>query len=221
LLSIVFSSFNRGKRAEVAALLSHLDIRVLSPADFGLDALPPETGDTFLDNAVIKAVAGASVSGLLAVADDSGLEVAALGGLPGVNSARFAGDGHDDSANNTKLLAMLAGEADRSARFVCTTALVIPPGLALPHVESPVEGVKKIDSHALLPEGWTLYSTCGAVSGVIIDEHRGTDGFGYDPIFFRPELGLTFAQIPQETKNALSHRGQAFSRLVPMISKLV
>lgn len=221
MLSIVFASFNRGKRLEVAALLSHLDVRILSPGDFGLDSLPPETGDTFLDNAVIKAVAGASASGLMAVADDSGLEVPALGGLPGVHSARFAGDVHDDAANNARLLSMLAGKVDRSARFVCTTALVIPPGVAVPSLGSEIPGVERIERHPLVPEGWALYSTRGTVNGVMIDEYRGSDGFGFDPVFFCPDLGLTFAEIPRETKNAISHRGQAFSRLVPLLSRLV
>lgn len=220
MVQLVFASFNDGKRREVAALLSHLDIKLMSPLDFGLAGLPPESGQTFLDNAVIKAVAAGTASGLMAVGDDSGLEVDALGGLPGVHSARLAGDGHDDAANNRKLLQMLAGVADRSARFVCTTALVVPPKIPL-HAMPVLEGVTRVQGHPWVPAGWSLYSTSGAVDGRIIDDARGADGFGYDPIFFREDLGLTFAQISRDDKNRLSHRGQAFTRLATLLSRLI
>ncbi len=192
----------------------------MSPVDFGMSGLPPETGSTFLDNAVIKAVAAASASGLMAVGDDSGLQVDALGGMPGVQSARFAGPGHDDAANNRKLLSMLAGVADRSARFVCSAALVIPDAGGAVRGFADLEGVARIDGHPGVPAGWALYSTRGTVEGRIIDDPRGTDGFGYDPIFYRDDLGRTFAEIPRDAKNRLSHRGQAFSRLARLLSLL-
>jgi XTP/dITP diphosphohydrolase len=222
---LVFSSFNTGKRSEVAALLSDIDIEVLSPADIGLKTLPEETGLTFVENAVIKALAAATASGLMAVGDDSGLEVDALCGRPGVHSARYAGVEHDDSANNLKLLSELVGVSNRRARFVCTTAMIIPSdvvvrasALLLP------EAVQLLPDSVTeplgVPVGWTVFCTTGYVEGVIIDDARGTDGFGYDPIFYREDLGRTFAQMTTDEKNLLSHRGQAFARLRELLKLL-
>jgi XTP/dITP diphosphohydrolase len=227
---LVLASFNKGKRREVAALLDGIGMEILSPTDFGMHDLPPETGETFLDNAIIKAAAVAKASGLMAAGDDSGLEVDALGGQPGVRSARYAGDAHDDAANNRRLLAELKDVDDRSARFVCTVALVVPfqvCGCILDPVVScgprpggPRRGLPVPVVHPLVPAGWMAFAATGAVDGVIIDDARGTDGFGYDPIFLKPELGRTFAELTGEEKNALSHRGQAFTSLIPLIRAL-
>ena len=225
---LVFASFNKGKRAEVASLRSRVPnpgLHVVSASDIGLSELPEETGSTFMENAMIKASAAAKASGLMAVADDSGLEVEVLGGRPGVHSARYAGDEHDDAANNSRLLSELAGQDNRRARFVCTTVLLLPGSFSVAKdVDADSIGISRIEDEKLLsyvPDGWSAFSTVGYVEGRIIDEPRGTDGFGYDPIFFRDDLGLTFAQIGREEKNRLSHRGQAFSRLVELFGHLI
>ncbi len=218
-MRLVLASFNNGKRAEVAGILSSVGVDLLSPVDFGLRSLPEETGQTFLDNAVIKAASVAVASGMMAVGDDSGLQVDALNGMPGVMSARFAGPTHDDAANNFRLLELLKGVPDRSAAFVCTAALLVPEMLARAAGGS-VDGVELVRDHPGVPSGWTLFKATGRVEGRIIDEPRGSDGFGYDPLFFVDELGLTFAEIPRDRKNALSHRGEAFSRLIPLLARL-
>lgn len=222
---LVLASFNPSKRREVAKILSGTGIEVLSPPDFGIKGLPPEDGDTFLENALIKAVHVCRATGLCAVGDDSGLEVNALDGRPGVHSARYAltgdvfDDGHNDEANNVKLVSELAGIEDRTASFVCTAALCVPRVLRSDRYSVPAglpDGVEMIDTHPRLPPDIVAFTVRGTVDGVITDEPRGTDGFGYDPIFFVPELGLTFAQVPGDRKNELSHRGQAF-RVLPSL----
>ncbi len=146
-----------------------------------------EDGATFADNARIKALAWMRASGLPALADDSGLEVPALGGLPGVRSARFAGEHADDAANNAKLLGMMQGVEDRRARFVCVVCLAFPDGALL----------------------WGE----GAVEGEILHAPRGARGFGYDPLFFSHELGKTFAEAAPEEKARVSHRARALAAL--------
>ena len=185
---------NRNKVRELAHLLADLDVEVISLADRPEVPDVVEDGDTFTANAVKKARAVAAVTGLPALADDSGLEVDALHGLPGVQSARYAGVGHDDAANNRKLLAALAGvpPARRTARFRCAIALADPTGALGAAVE-----VRE-----------------GACEGVILDAPRGTGGFGYDPHFLDPATGLTAAELPLERKNELSHRGKAMRALI-------
>ena len=146
-----------------------------------------EDGATFADNARLKALAYMRATGLPALADDSGLEVAALGGLPGVRSARFAGEDADDAANNARLLAMMRDVADRRARFVCVVCLVFPDG--------------------------TLLRGEGAVEGEILPAPRGVRGFGYDPLFLSHELGKTFAEAEPEEKARVSHRARALAAL--------
>lgn len=187
--AVVLATRNQGKIREFSALLADLGVEVR-----GLDQYPeigdiPETGDTFLENARIKAVAVAEATGLVAVADDSGLAVDALDGAPGVYSARYAGEHGDSDANNAKLLERLRDVPDekRTARFICCMYAAAPTGEAI---------------HA--QDAW---------EGVIAHGYQGKSGFGYDPIFFDPELGMTAAEMAPEVKNARSHRGKALARL--------
>lgn len=161
-----------------------------SVADF--PQLPPvvEDGETFRENAVKKALTVAKILKEWTLADDSGLEVDALGGAPGVFSARFAGEPGDDKKNNEKLLRLLTNIPieQRTARFRCVLALVSPGG-----------------------EVWTTERTCGGLIGLT---PRGNRGFGYDPLFYLPELGVTMAELPEEKKNEISHRGKAMKDLL-------
>jgi XTP/dITP diphosphohydrolase len=189
---------NRHKVRELAHLLADLGVEVLSLADRPDVPEVVEDGATFAANAVKKARAVAVATGLPALADDSGLEVDALGGQPGVQSARYAGgDGHDDAANNRKLLEALAGVAParRTARFRCAVALADPAG--------------RLGAAVEIREG--------ACEGVIIDAPRGEHGFGYDPIFLVPELGRTFAELTLEEKSGRSHRARAMGAMLPLL----
>ena len=186
---LLVATGNRGKFREIEWILRDEVAKLYSPEDFPAMPLVEEDGATFRENAVKKAQSAASATGKPVIADDSGLEVDALGGRPGVFSARFAGQDADDSKNNTRLLGELASypEEQRTAAFHCVIALCFPDGVC-----------------------WTF---TGALYGVILREPRGTDGFGYDPLFLVPEYGRTLAELPLEVKNALSHRGQALARL--------
>jgi XTP/dITP diphosphohydrolase len=193
----VLATSNRGKVAELTALLSEarLPMRVTPQSELGVDA-PPETGLTFVENALLKARHAARATCLPAIADDSGLSVAALGGAPGVHSARFAGAHADDAANIAKLLASLAARTgDRSARFHCVL-------VALEHADDPAPIVAS-----------------GAWDGEIALAARGTSGFGYDPVFFLPALGVTAAELDSAAKNRVSHRGIALRELVELLKK--
>jgi XTP/dITP diphosphohydrolase len=165
-----------------------------------------ETGDTFLENALLKGRAYAAWSGMAAVADDSGLEVDALGGAPGVRSARYAGPGASDQANLDKLLSALAGVPPerRTARFRCAAVLVDP---------SWGSGGLKLS----LPEQGAEWHAEAAWNGTILDAPRGSGGFGYDPVFLPDGWELTSAEVDQATKDAASHRGKAFRALRPAI----
>lgn len=190
----MLASGNTGKLAEITKLLGNLPVEPVLQA--ALD-IPPaaETAPTFVENALIKARAAASASGLAAIADDSGLQVDALEGAPGVHSARYAGRHGDDRANIDKLLRQLATRpgARRSARFRCVAVF-------LAHADHPVP---------LLAEGvW---------EGEIAPAPSGNGGFGYDPVFLLPSRGLTAAEIDPLVKNRLSHRGQAFADLCRQI----
>lgn len=191
---LVFATRNRGKLVELRALLSDLDVEVLAAADLGVPDVE-EDGATFCANAVKKAREVAAATRLPALADDSGLEVDALGGEPGVHSARYAGRHGDDAANNEKLLARLAGVAPerRTARFRAVVALADPRG----------------------PLGDRVLTAEGACEGVILEAPRGAGGFGYDPLFFSPELGMTFAEAGVGGKGGLSHRARAIVALLP------
>jgi XTP/dITP diphosphohydrolase len=183
---LVIATGNLGKLREFRSLFAELPFELTSSAELKLSS-PEETGATFLANALLKARHAASLSGSAAVADDSGLEVDALGGAPGIYSARYAGVGADDAANNAKLIRALAGlpQERRRARYHC--ALVFVKSAA--------------DSVPLIAEAdW---------QGFILDAPRGSGGFGYDPYFWLPDLGKTAAELPPAEKNRLSHRGRA------------
>ena len=186
---IVLASGNAGKLAEIARILEDLDIDVVPQSALGVtDA--DETGTTFVENALIKARHAVAATGLPAIADDSGICVDALDGRPGVYSARYAGPGADDESNNDLLLSELDGVPDeqRGAAFHCVACFVAPG------MEAPV-----------IAEGeWR---------GRILRERRGTGGFGYDPLFYLPELGKSSAELSPQEKNARSHRGQAIAEL--------
>ncbi len=189
-LELIIATKNKGKASEIEELLQEFDVRVLT-----MDAFPeigeiPETGETFEENALIKARAVARLTGMTALADDSGLEVDALAGAPGVYSARFSGPNATDATNNALLLSRLKGvpSKDRGARFVSVIA-----------VHAPIGGKE------LLARGtW---------SGRIALSPQGGNGFGYDPLFFDEELGLTSAQLEPAEKNKRSHRAAALRRL--------
>jgi XTP/dITP diphosphohydrolase len=189
--SIVFASDNAGKVREISELLNSEQIRIIPQGELGVSDVE-ETGLTFVENAILKARNAAAQSGLAAIADDSGIEVDALQGAPGIYSARFAGVGASDEENLRKLLEALQGvpEAERSARFQCLMVYMR----------------RGEDPTPLICQGtW---------EGRILLAPRGKNGFGYDPIFHVPEENCSAAQLPSDTKNRLSHRGQALRMLV-------
>lgn len=188
--TIVLASNNAGKVREIERLLAESRIQIRPQGEYGVPEAE-ETGLTFVENAILKARNAARHSGLPAIADDSGLEVDALRGAPGIYSARYAGPGATDEANLLKLLADLADvpEAERTARFQCVLVY-------LRHAEDPTPLICQ-----------------GAWEGQILFEPRGTNGFGYDPIFLVPSHGCSSAELDPDTKNRLSHRGQALRRL--------
>ncbi len=192
-MRIVLASGNPGKIREIQAVLAPHGVKILPQTAFSITEIE-ETAPTFVENALLKARNASRFSGLPALADDSGLEVAALNGAPGVYSARYAGPDADDALNNAKLIEALQGieEQERQARFRCVLAFVRHP----------------YDSSPLIAEG--------AWEGVIAEQPLGNGGFGYDPLFFLPELGCTSAQLPPQEKNRLSHRGRALQRLLDL-----
>lgn len=194
---VIIATKNAGKAKEFEHIFSQYNITVKSLLDFEEIEDIVEDGETFEENALIKARAIAKQFNQVVIADDSGLEVDALNGRPGVYSARYAGEGRDDQANIEKVLSELEGvpAEKRGARFVCALALVTPEG-----EESVVRG------------------TC---EGQILTECLGNEGFGYDPIFYLPKLEKTMAQIPKSQKNVLSHRADAFAKLQTILMKLV
>ena len=203
---IVLATRNSGKLHEIQAVLKHLPVRAAGLEEFDGIAEPAETGDTFAENACAKALYYARATGHWCLADDSGLMVDALGGRPGVHSARWAADRcppdcdrqRIDAANNAMLLARLAGVADerRTARFCCAMALADPAGRI-------------------------IVETSGTVEGRIGREPRGENGFGYDPLFYVPSLGCTTAELPPAKKNEISHRGKAARRLANQLGELL
>jgi XTP/dITP diphosphohydrolase len=190
--TLVLASGNPGKLREFRELLAPFDLEIVAQGELGiLDADEPH--DTFVENALAKARHAAALSGLPALADDSGICVRALGGEPGVHSARFAGEPKSDARNNEKLLGLLAGVADRAAHYYAVIVLV---------------------RHAHDPEPLIAQ---GRWHGEVIDVPRGQGGFGYDPHFLLPALGQTAAELSSEQKNAFSHRGQALRRLIELL----
>ncbi len=191
---IVAATANQGKMRELAAALATLGLELVAQSDLGI-ASAPETGSTFVENAIAKARHAAAVAGLPAIADDSGLVVPALGGAPGIRSARYAGDHASDADNNAKLLRALADIENRTAFFYC--ALVYLATAADPAPE-------------IVTARW---------QGTIVDVPRGAKGFGYDPHFLVPPLGSTAAELSLADKNRRSHRGQACRRLATLLAE--
>jgi len=193
-MRVVLATGNSGKLRELQALLAGSAVQIVAQSELGIGAAE-ETGLTFVENAIIKARHAASQSGLAAIADDSGLEVDALGGRPGVHSARYAGPKANDAENNARLLSELThvAPAKRTARYRCVLVLLRSASDPAPLV---CEGV------------W---------EGRITDTPAGQSGFGYDPLFLVGDLGLTAAQLAPQLKNQLSHRGQALQKLVAAI----
>ena len=192
---VVVASDNRGKLRELASALRELGCELVPQGELGI-ASAAETGLTFIENALAKARHAAAAAGLPAIADDSGLVVPALQGAPGIISARYAGEPADDAANNAKLLRALADADDRSAYFYCALAY-----LAAADDPAPVMAFGRWD-------------------GVIVDAHRGANGFGYDPHFLLPTLARTAAELPLAEKNRRSHRGQACRALAAALADL-
>ena len=193
---VVIATKNKGKAKDFEALFQPLGFEVVTMFDVAPDMEIEETGTTFEENAVLKAETLAKELNMIVIADDSGLAVDALDGAPGVYSARYAGD-HDDEANIVKVLENLAGvpEEKRTARFMCALAIAGP----------------EMDTT-------TVFGTC---EGVILQEKRGTNGFGYDQIFFIPELGRAMAELTPEEKGAISHRGNAIRKLAEALPTLL
>jgi len=191
---LVLATKNQGKISEFRDMFTGFGLEIKGLNDFG--PIPPviEDGETFEDNAVKKARFTARVLGFPALADDSGLTVKALGGEPGVLSARYAGEGATDRENNIKLLDKMKDIEDRDAAFICVLAIAVPRG------------------PALIYEG-----TCG---GVISKELAGSRGFGYDPLFYCPPLKKTFAELSKQEKNSVSHRGKAMAELRGELDKV-
>lgn len=187
-MKLIIASGNPGKVREIRAILKGKFEEILSVKEAGIDHETVEDGRTFLENARKKAREIMEISGCAALADDSGICVDALGGEPGVYSARFCGRHGDDEANNKLLIQKLQGKDDRGAHYTCAVSLVFPDGREL-HAE-------------------------GHLYGKIVDEPRGEGGFGYDPYFFLEEYGCTVAEISEEEKNRISHRANALAALL-------
>ena len=185
---LLLGTRNEGKVAELRALLKGLDLELQTVSDLADPPPdPPEDAPTYAENAIVKALAYARATGLETIADDSGLEVDALGGAPGVRSRRFFGEDVSPQQRNRMLLGLLDGVTDRTARFVAVIARAQPDGR-----------VETFD---------------GEVRGEIAESPRGEDGFGYDPVFIVAEDGRTMAEVPHDEKNAISHRGLAAAKL--------
>ena len=193
---LLLASQNPGKLAEMKTLIVGLPFRVLGPHDVGITEAPEETGTTFLENAILKARHYAGRSGLLTVADDSGLSVDALDGGPGLFSSRFGGEDASDGDRNRLLLKTLEGvpRDKRTARFTSAVAAV--------------------------RGGDVLFSVQESVRGRIAEAPRGANGFGYDPLFFYPPFGCTFGEAPPAEKDRVSHRGKSFARLRAFLESL-
>jgi len=189
---LVIASNNAGKVKEFQALLTPLNFEVIPQGALGIPSAE-EPYHTFIENALAKARHASSASGLPALADDSGICAHSLGNQPGVHSARYAGENANDLANNQKLISELSNQSDRSAHYVCALVLVNS-------AEDP--------NPLIVEASWY---------GVIVDEAKGMNGFGYDPYFFLPELNLTAAELDPAQKNLVSHRGQALRELISQL----
>jgi XTP/dITP diphosphohydrolase len=194
-MTLVIATSNKGKTAEIKDLLKGFPVDIKNLNDFG--PIPPlkEDGNTFDENAYQKASFAARILGLPALADDSGLLVEALDGAPGVHSARYAGENATDEQRYLKLLDEMKGTSNRNAAFECVISIAVPTGPAL-----------------------TYEARC---QGLITERPAGSNGFGYDPIFFYPPLNKTFAQLTREEKSRVSHRGKAFAELKDEFDKIL
>ena len=194
-IALVIATRNKGKTAEIKDLLKGFPVDIKNLDDFG--PIPPlkEDGNTFDENAYQKASFAARILGFPALADDSGLLVEALGGAPGIHSARYAGENATDEQRYLKLLEEMQGKSNRRAAFECVISIAVPTGPAL-----------------------TYEARC---QGLITESPAGSNGFGYDPIFFYPPLNKTFAELTREEKNRVSHRGKAFAELKDEFDKVL
>jgi XTP/dITP diphosphohydrolase len=199
-VDLLVATTNREKFAEVQAFLKDLPLRIISLKSIVRPPQVVEDGATFEENALKKARCLAEFSGLVTLADDSGLEVDALNGAPGIYSSRYAGPEGDDQRNNEKLLRELANvnEGKRTARFVCALALYVPGS-------DPARS-------------WTVRNSC---EGRIALAPKGANGFGYDPLFFYPPFGKTFGEIDRATKATVSHRGKALRKFAEILPSLI
>ena len=195
LITLVVATRNRGKTEEIRGLLKGFNVMIKNLEDFGPIPEVEEDGDTFEDNAYKKASFAARVLGLPALADDSGLLVQALDGAPGVHSARYAGKNAGDEEKCLKLLQAMQGKTDRKAAFECVISITVPAGPAL-----------------------TYEARC---EGLIADKLAGSNGFGYDPVFYYPPLKKTFAELTMEEKSRVSHRGKALMELKAEFDKVL
>jgi XTP/dITP diphosphohydrolase len=193
---LLLATNNKGKAREYRSLLEGVPFELVTPAEVGISTEVAEVGKSFEENARLKAMTLARESGLLTLADDSGLEVGALGGEPGTFSARYAGEGASDRDRVNYLLAKLKGvpQEKRQARFRCVIAIANPQG--------------------------NVELCSGECDGIIALKPKGDKGFGYDPIFYMPELGKTMAELPLETKNKVSHRGKAAKKAREVLKRL-
>ena len=196
-MKIVLASRNKHKICELQTMLREYiaDVEILSLDDVGIFGEIEENGESFAENSLIKARAAAA-SGYIGIGDDSGLEVYALGGEPGIYSARYAGEHGDDAANNALLLRRLEDKEDRTGRFVCAISCVFPDG--------------REDICVL-----------GTAEGIILKEARGVGGFGYDPLFYYPPLDKTFGELSSDEKNLCSHRRRAIEKLAGELDKII
>lgn len=192
---IIFATGNEGKMREIREILADMRVKVLSMKEIGIDIPIEENGSSFEENAVIKAKAVSEVCGEIVLADDSGLEIDYLNKEPGIYSARYMGEDTPYSVKNANLIERLSGVPDeeRTARFVCAIAAVFPDG--------------------------EVITTHGTVEGRIDYQEKGSNGFGYDPIFYIPELGKTTAELSDGEKNSVSHRGKALGRMKEELEK--
>jgi XTP/dITP diphosphohydrolase len=195
--TILIASGNPGKLREIQSILGSLPVKLMLPVDMGVHLHVEETGDTYAENAALKAAAYFQHTGLVTLADDSGLEVDALDGLPGIRSARFSPVAGATDADRRSYLLERLKDLPRPwlAHFHCTVALAAP--------------------------GRSMSFADGDCPGEITPEERGHNGFGYDPIFWLPELGKTMAELPEELKNRLSHRGRALLAILPVLTELI
>lgn len=191
-MDLVLATRNQGKINEMRPMLEVLGLNLINQADTDIPS-PVEDGATFVENALIKARAVALATGLPSIADDGGLVVPTLGGAPGIISARYAGPDATDAQNNQKLLSALADQSDRSAHFFCCMVF-------LKHADDP-----------------TPLIASGQWQGEILKEPRGQGGFGYDPLFWAPDQGRSAAELAKETKNKISHRGNACAALLQLM----